>query len=215
MVKVLLADDHALVRAGIRSLLETAGAHVVGEASDGREALRLAAELKPDVVFMDVAMSSLNGIEATRQIHRTQPEIRVIMLSMHAERQYIYESARAGATGYVLKDAPFSELLTAIEAALAGRTYLSPTAAELAMDDYLRRAKGDAVHSELEKLSAREREVLQLLAEGKSSAEIASQLHISSRTVDTHRQNLMQKLQIHTIAGLTRFAIRHGLCVVD
>jgi RNA polymerase sigma factor (sigma-70 family) len=214
MVKVLLADDHALVRAGIRSLLEASGASVVGEASDGREALRLAAKLQPDVVFMDVAMSTLNGIEAARQLHRSHPEVRIIMLSMHAERQYIYESARAGATGYVLKDAAFSDLLAAIEAALDGRTYWSPAAAELAMDDYLHR-KGEAVPSATEKLSGREREVLQLLAEGQSSAEIAEQLGISTRTVDTHRQNLMQKLQIHTIAGLTRFAIRHGLSASD
>jgi len=214
-VKVLLADDHALVRTGIRSLLEGARAQVVGEASDGREAVRMCAELRPEVVFMDVAMPGLSGIEAARQLHQLQPEVGIIMLSMHADRQYIYESARAGASGYVLKDAAFTELIAAIDTVLQGRRYLSAQAAEVAMDDYLRRARGEVGSSALDKVSAREREVLQLIAEGHSSGEIARLLHISVRTVDTHRHNLMQKLGIHSIAGLTRFAIRHGLCSLE
>ena len=214
-VRVLLADDHALVRTGMRSLLEGARAQVVGEASDGREAVRMCTELRPEVVFMDVAMPGLSGIEAARQLHQLHPEVGIIMLSMHADRQYIYESARAGASGYVLKDAAFTELLTAIDAVIQGGRYLSAQAAELAMDDYLRRARGESGSSELDKVSAREREVLQLIAEGHSSGEIAQRLFISARTVDTHRHNLMQKLGIHSIAGLTKFAIRHGLCSLE
>lgn len=214
-IRVLLADDHALVRSGIRSLLEGAGAHVVGEADDGRSAVRMCAELKPEVVFMDVAMPGLNGIEAARQIHQQQPEVCIIVLSMSADRQYIFESARAGASGYVLKDAAFTELLAAIESVTAGRRYLSAQAAEVAMDDYLRRAKGEVGPTELDKVTGREREVLQLIAEGRSSAEIAALLHISVRTVDTHRHNIMQKLGIHSIAGLTKFAIRNGLCALE
>lgn len=214
-VSVLLAEDHALVRSGIRSLLEAARAQVVAEASDGREAVRLAAQLRPEVIFMDVAMPGLNGIEAARQIHQAAPDVRIVMLSMHADRQYIYESARAGACGYVIKDAAFTELLAAIEAVLQGRRYLSPSAAEVAMDDYLRRARGEVRSSAVDALSGREREVLQLIAEGNSSAEIARLLHISVRTVDTHRHNIMQKLDIHSIAGLTKVAIRHGLCGLE
>jgi DNA-binding NarL/FixJ family response regulator len=210
-----LADDHSLVRSGIRSLLEAGGIEVVGEAGDGRAAVKLTLKLAPDVLFIDVAMAGLNGIEAVRQIRQTETATRILMLSMHADRQYIYESAAAGANGYVLKDAAFSDLVAAIEAVMAGRTYLSPGAAELAVEDYVRRAQGGVASSELEQLTAREREVLQLIAEGASSAEIGGLLHISARTVDTHRKNLMAKLGIHNIASLTRFAIRQGLCGVE
>jgi DNA-binding NarL/FixJ family response regulator len=139
------------------------------------------------------------------------PQVRVMMLSMHADRQYIFESLRAGASGYVLKNTALNELLSAIQTVVTGGTFLSGSLADLVMEDYLRRARGNHAETELEKLSAREREVLQLLAEGNSSSEIARRLHISTRTVDTHRQHIMEKLDIHSIAGLTRFAIRHGL----
>jgi len=210
--KVLLAEDLTLLRSGVRALLESTGkVRIVGEAADGREALKLAQKLNPDVVLMDVAMPEMNGIEATRQIRQALPQVRVMMLSMHADRQYVFESLRAGACGYVLKNAALTELLSAIQTVMTGGTFLSAALADLVMDDYLRRARGQHAETELEKLSAREREVLQLLAEGNSSSEIARRLHISARTVDTHRQHIMEKLDIHSIAGLTRFAIRQGL----
>ncbi|HYV35825.1 MAG TPA: response regulator transcription factor [Gemmataceae bacterium] len=211
--KVLLVEDLALTRCGMRVLLEKSGdVQIVGEAGDGREACKMAQKLNPEVVLMDVAMPEMNGIEATRQIRKALPRIHVVMLTMHADRQYIFESLRAGAAGYVLKTAALTEVLTAIKTVLAGGTYLSSSLSTVVMQDYLRRARGEQSESELEKLSAREREVLQLLAEGNSSSEIARRLHISTRTVDTHRQHIMEKLAIHSIAGLTKFAIRHGLC---
>jgi two-component system response regulator NreC len=213
--KVLLVEDLDLTRSGIRVLLEKSGeVHIVGEAGNGREACKMAQKLNPDVVLMDVAMPEMNGIEATRQIRKALPRVNVVMLTMHADRQYIFESLRAGAAGYVLKTAALTEVLQAIKTVLSGGTYLSSSLSSVVMQDYLRRARGEQSESELEKLSAREREVLQLLAEGNSSAEIARRLHISTRTVDTHRQHIMEKLDIHSIAGLTKFAIRHGLCTL-
>ncbi len=194
-------------------MLEHSGkVQIVGEAGNGREALKLAQKLSPDLVLMDVAMPELNGIEATRQIRKAMPHVRVMMLSMHADRQYIFESLRAGASGYLLKNAALAEVLSGIQTVLAGGTFLSSSLADVVLDDYLRRARGFEPETELEKLSAREREVLQLIAEGDSSSEIAHRLHISARTVDSHRQHIMEKLDIHSIAGLTKFAIRHGLC---
>jgi two-component system response regulator NreC len=211
-VRTLLVEDHALVRAGLRALLAGAeGLEVIGEAADGRQAVELAGTLKPDLILMDVAMADLNGIEAARQIRQTSPDVKLLMVSMHGSRQYIFESLKAGVNGYVLKEAAFTELLTAIGEVMNGGTYLSPKLSEVVMEDYVRRAQGHEAASELEKLSAREREVLQLIAEGKSSTEIAKVLEISARTVDTHRHNIMEKLEIHSIAGLTRFAIRHGV----
>jgi DNA-binding NarL/FixJ family response regulator len=213
MIKVLLVEDQTLPRAGFRALLDSSDElEVVGEAANGREAVRLAKKLNPDVVLMDVAMPEMNGMEATRQIHAAQPHIRIHMLSMHTNRQYLFESLRAGAAGFVPKDSAFTELLSAIHAVVASGTYLSPPLADLVLNDYFRRAQGKNEISELEVLSNREREVLQLIAEGNSSAEIAQAMHISARTVDTHRHNIMKKLDIHSIAGLTKFAIRHGLC---
>ncbi len=212
-VRVLLAEDHTLVRSGIRLLLENSGkVEVLGEAGDGHEAIELTRQLQPEVVLMDVGLPLLSGIEAARQIHAAQPEVRILMLSMHADRQYLLESLRAGASGYVLKDAAFTELLTALRSVQSGHTYLSPALAEIAMEHYVRRAQGKPGLDELEVLSPREREVLQLIGKGDSSAEIAQTLHISVRTVDTHRHNIMKKLDIHSIAGLTKFAVRHGLC---
>ncbi len=213
MIKVLLVEDLTLARAGLRALLDTSEElEVVGEAANGRDAVKLAKKLNPDVVLMDVAMPEMNGIEATRQIHDAQPNIRVLMLSMYANRQYLFESLQAGAAGFVPKDSAFSELLVAIRAVATNGTYLSPPLSHLVLDDYFRRAQGKNEVSELEILTSREREVLQLIAEGNSSAEIALATHISARTVDTHRHNIMKKLDIHSIAGLTKFAIRHGLC---
>ncbi len=214
---VLIAEDHTLVRTGIRALLESSpDLSVVGEAGNGRQAVELARALHPGLVLMDVGMSELNGIDAARQIHATSPDVRIVMLSMHEDRQYVFESLKAGAAGYVLKGAAFEELLTAIHTVMDGRSYISPALAGAVMDDYISRARGGtAPTSELGRLSGREREVLQLIAEGRSSAEVAERLRISVRTVDTHRHNIMVKLEIHSIAGLTKFAIRHGLSVLN
>ncbi len=213
MKTVLLAEDHTLVRTGIRTMLETAARlRVVGEANDGRQAVQLFNELHPDLAILDVTMPSLNGIEAARQIVAEHSGARIIMLSMHNDAQYVLESLRAGAAGYVRKDAAFTELLAAIETVLDGRTYLSPPLAELVANSYIRMARGESATNELAKLSGREREILQLISEGHSSAKIAEMLFISIRTVDTHRQHIMAKLGVHNVAGLTKLAIRHGLC---
>ncbi|MGN6371302.1 MAG: response regulator [Phycisphaerae bacterium] len=213
MKTVLLAEDHALVRRGIRTMLEVeADMRVVGECGDGREAVRLFNRLRPDLVLMDVAMPDLNGIEAVRQMVASHPGSRIIMLSMHADGQYVVESLRAGASAYVLKDAAFGELLSAIKAVRDGNRYLSPPLNESMLTDYVRATRGERGVTEVDVLSNREREVLQLIGEGNTSAEIAGKLEISVRTVETHRQHIMEKLNIHSVAGLTKFAIRHGLC---
>lgn len=215
-VRVLLAEDHAMVRGGVRSMLEAAGGiEVVGEASDGREAVRLAATLSPDVIVMDVAMPGLSGIEATRQIHAASPRLAIIILSMYGDRQYISESLRAGASAYVLKDAAFSELEAAIREVVAGRRYLSPAVSGVVLDDYIQRVRNDAVPTVLEKLSSREREVLQLIAESKTSGEIGKALHISAHTVDSHRRKIMEKLDLHNVVDLVKFALRHGLASLE
>jgi DNA-binding NarL/FixJ family response regulator len=211
-ITVVLVEDHHLVRSGIRSLLERSPEiQVIGEAADGREAIQLCQKLHPRIVLMDVAMPDLNGIDAARQICAELPEVRVIMLSMYDDRQHVFESLKAGAAGYVLKGGGVADLLLAIQTVNAGKNYLSAPLNDVVMNDYVRRAQGNIVNSDLEKISAREREVLQLIAEGNSSAEVAAVLHISVRTVDTHRQNVMDKLGIHSIAQLTKFAIRNGL----
>ena len=216
-LNVLIAEDHTLVRSGIRALLESSpDVAVVGEAGNGRQAVELARSLSPGLILMDVGMAELNGIDAARQIHETSPAVRIVMLSMHEDQQYVFESLKAGAAGYVLKGAAFAELLTAIQTVMSGKNYISPALSAAVMEDYIVRAQGGAEqHTELGRLSGREREVLQLIAEGKSSAEVAELLRISVRTVDTHRHNIMVKLEIHSIAGLTKFAIRHGLCVLN
>jgi len=210
-LRILLIDDHRLIRSGVRSLLESAQMSVIGEAGDASEGVRLVLDLEPDVVLMDVGMPTMSGIEAVRQIISARPEARVLMLSMHADEQYVLESLRAGAAGYVLKDAAFSELIDAIRTVAAGRTYLAPGLSDVVTSDYIRRARGDNDASGLDKLSARERQVLQLVVGGHSSAEIANLLHISIRTVDAHRLHVMDKLGIRSIVELTKFAIRHGL----
>jgi DNA-binding NarL/FixJ family response regulator len=215
-LEVFIAEDHNLVRSGIRALLDAApDLKVVGEAANGRQAVEMVRQLRPGLVLMDVAMPELNGIEAARQVLADNAQARVIMLSMHEDRHYVFESLKAGATGYVLKSAAFQDLIAAIATVMSGKNYISPALSDTVMNDYIRRAQGDEENTELGRLSGREREVLQLIAEGNSSAEVAEVLHISVRTVDTHRHNIMNKLEIHSIAGLTKFAIRHGLCVLS
>ena len=220
-IRVLLADDHNLVRAGIRSLIqELTGIEVIAEASDGREALSLIEMHRPDVVLMDIAMSELNGLEATARVVRDFPEVRVIMLSMHANEEYVWQALRSGASGYLLKDAGIAELELAIKAVARGETYLSPPISKQVIDDYIQRVGGQPDSEKLagapaERLTQRQREILQLIAEGHTTQVIAQKLSISVKTVETHRMQLMERLDIHDIAGLVRYAIRIGLIRPD
>jgi DNA-binding NarL/FixJ family response regulator len=212
-ITVLLADDHALVRAGIGSLLrELPDVRVVAEASDGREALELIAVRRPDVILMDVAMPGLNGLEAVSHIAQDFPSVHVIILSMHANEEYILRALRSGASGYLLKDASVTELEMAIQAAIRGETYLSPAVSQQ-VSEYLRRV--EAGTTSLEELTRRQREVLQLIAEGYNNAEIAQLLEVSVKTVESHRMHLMNRLDIHDVAGLVRYAIRMGVVSLD
>jgi DNA-binding NarL/FixJ family response regulator len=209
-IRLLLADDHTLVRAGIRGLLEgLAGVEVVGEAGDGHEALRLAESLRPDVVLLDVGMPGLNGLEVAARLPALDAAIRVIIFSMHTSEEYVLRALRAGCAGYLLKGAAVSELEVAVRAVARGETYLSPAVSKRVVDDYVSRTGGAA--DPLDALTTRQREILQLAAEGHSSKEIAQRLGLSLRTVDTHRAQIMERLDVHDLAGLVRFAVRVGL----
>jgi DNA-binding NarL/FixJ family response regulator len=214
MIRILLVDDHALVREGIRSLLENHGGfEIVGEAGDGREALQRLASTAPDLALVDVGMPRLNGIETARHIRSMSPITRVLMLSVHDDPEHVYEALHAGAGGYVLKGAAFEELLRAIDCVMGGKCYLSPQLRGVKARDVCEGVGGAS--SALAELTSREREVLQLIAEGNSGTEIARQLGVSARTVESHRERIMAKLDRHSIADLTRFAIRHGVCSPD
>ena len=209
LLRVLLVDDHVLVRAGIRTLLDQLpGVAVVAEASDGREALQLAAEHRPDLVILDVAMPVLNGIETTARLHRQFPAIRVLVLSMHSNEEYVQQAVRAGAAGYLLKKSAVAELEAALRAVQAGRTYLSPA---LALRTPLPGVAGEAARSPLERLTSRQREILQLIAESRTTKEIAAELGLSAKTVEFHRAELMKRLHLHDIPALVRFAMQSGL----
>jgi DNA-binding NarL/FixJ family response regulator len=206
-IRILLADDHAVVRRGFQMILaEQSDMEIVGEAGNGREALELAAKLKPDVVVMDVAMPELNGIEATRRMAESAPHARVLALSMHKDSVYVRETLRAGARGYLLKDSVAADLVSAVRAVAAGEGYLSPAVSDAVLDDYRRH-----VTNPIDLLTSREREVLQMLAEGKTNKEIAAVLNLSVYTVDAHRGRIMEKLNLHSINELVRFAVRNGL----
>jgi DNA-binding NarL/FixJ family response regulator len=208
--KVMLVDDHTLVRAGIRLLLEkVAGIAVVGEAKDGREALELLKTGPADVVLMDIAMKGLNGLDATLQVKRAHPDTHVIILSMHASEEYVMQALRAGASGYLLKDSALLELERAITAVQRGETYLSSPISKQVVENYMRRVGGERTGLSL--LTARQREILQLIAEGNSTKQIASLLALSVKTVETHRAQIMERLDIRDVSGLTRYAIRNGL----
>ncbi len=205
-LRLVLADDHLVLREGLKSLLERGGMKVVGEASDGQEAVRLATKLQPDVAVLDISMPLFNGLEAAHEILRVSPKTRSIVLTMHKEEQYVTDALRAGAKGYVLKSQAATDLLQAIHDVSRGGVYLSPGVSRTVVEAYLTR-------SELppDPLTARERQVLQLVGEGKTTKEIAVLLGVSVKTADTHRTRLMQKLDIHETAGLVRYAIRRGL----
>ncbi len=213
-IRVLLADDHTLVRAGFRALLQSlTDIQVVAEASDGREALRLTAKHQPDVVLMDIGMPGLNGLEATAQITQKFPSIRVIILSMHATEEYVLRALQTGAVGYLLKDAGTSELELAVRAVIRGETYLSPAVSKHVIAEYTQRLSNQPPSPE--PLTPRQRGILQLIAKGYTTKEIAQMLHLSVKTVETHRMQLMARLNIHDIAGLVRYAIRVGLITPD
>ena len=211
-VKVLVADDHQILREGLVTILGKAGMTVVGEAADGRTVVRLARELKPNVVIMDIAMPELNGIEATRQIAAEVPGVRIIALSMHADRHFVRGMLQAGASGYLLKHCASQELVQAIRAVMNHQVYLSPGITELVVEDF-KSATGDA--SAFSVLSPREREILQLYAEGKIPREIAETLHISLKTVEAYRRQIMEKMDFKSFADLIKYAIREGLTTLE
>jgi DNA-binding NarL/FixJ family response regulator len=215
VTKILIADDHQIVRQGLRFLLEKeADLKVVAEADNGRATVRLARELTPGVIIMDVAMPDLNGIEATRQIIAEMPATKVIALSMYADRRFVVNMLKAGASGYLLKDCAYEELIRAIRVVLAHKTYLSPGVTDILVKDCQMGIPMNEI-SAFALLTPREREVLQLMSEGNSTAKIADQLHVSIKTVESHRQQLMQKLNLRSVAELTKYAIREGLTSLE
>jgi DNA-binding NarL/FixJ family response regulator len=214
-VKILLADDHTIIRQGLRSLLEKQpDIEVVGEVGDGRKAIESVRELAPDIVIMDITMPNLNGIDATRKIIEGRGGTKVIALSMHSSRRFVTEMLKAGASGYILKECLFDELVEAIKTVLNGGIYLSPRITGVVVDDYVKRLS-TKYQPEAPDLTEREREVLQLLAEGKSTKQVALQLHVSAKTVESNRRNIMDKLGIHNVAELTKYAIREGLTPLE
>ncbi|MBI1805667.1 MAG: response regulator transcription factor [Ignavibacteria bacterium] len=213
--RVLLADDHKIVREGLRSILENElHMTVVGQAENGRTSVELAKTLHPDIVIIDITMPDLNGIEATRQILSELPNIKVIALSMHSDKRYVAEMLNAGASGYLLKHCALDELHQAIQTVLSNKIFVSPDVAGVVIQDYLRHLSS-AKSSESAPLTPKEREILQLIAEGTSTKEIATILHVSIPTIDTHRQHIMEKLNLFTVAELTKYAIREGLTSLE
>jgi two-component system, NarL family, response regulator NreC len=210
-IKIILADDHAMLRHGLsKSFQNEKDMEIIAQAKDGRTTVELAKELSPNIVIMDIGMPDLNGIEATRQIVRENPKVKIIALTMHSSKNFIIEMFKAGAFGYLLKDCEFDELLNAIRLVMNNKTYISPAISDVVVDNYMRQS-GNAKDTAFSVLSQREREVLQLLTEGKATKQIAKRLHISAKTVEVHRLNLMSKLKIDSIAQLTKYAIQEGL----
>jgi len=211
-IRIVLADDHTVVRKGLRLLLESVPEfHVVADASNGREAVAFAEESQPNVVVMDVAMPLLNGIEAARQITAKFPQTAVVFLSMHADEGYVLKALKAGARAYLLKDSAEADLIAAVRAVSEGKAYFSPAISKMLVEDYMRQMQARAVEDSYELLTTREREVLQLLAEGKNNKEAAQLLNLSLYTVETHRANIFQKLNLHSGAELILYAIRKGV----
>jgi two-component system NarL family response regulator len=214
-IRILLVDDHQIVREGLRAILTAEESfQIVGEAENGRDAAAMARTLVPDVVIMDIGMPDLNGVEATRQVKAENSHVKVIALSMYADRGYVLGILEAGASGYVLKTGAYDELHRAVKAVTQGKTYLSPDVTQMVVDAQVRSPSQDGTSAQTS-LGPREREIVQLLAEGHTSPQIARRMHISTRTVETHRRNIMKKLDLHSVAELTKYAIRKGLTELD
>ena len=214
-IKVLVADDHTILRQGIKSLLANEEEiEVIGEAKDGREALTIIEETLPDVILMDIAMPGLNGLEATRRIKKKFPRMKVLVLTMYTNEEYIFQILNAGANGYLVKETAFQDLISAIKAVYKNEAFMSPSISKKVINSYIKRAQNDEEKT-CEILTTREREILQLIAEGNSSKKIAELLFISPKTVETHRTHIMDKLNIHNRTGLVKYAIRKGIVDVD
>jgi two-component system response regulator NreC len=212
MIRIVLADDHTVLRAGLRALLERHRSfEVIGEASDGRELLKVVDQLKPDVVVTDITMPQLNGTDATQQIVAQHPGVRVIVLSMHSDESYVLRALKAGARGYLVKESAEAELVNAIVTVHSGKAFFSPSVSALLVEDYVRQMRDRSIEDSYDLLSSREREVLQLIAEGKINKEIANLLSVSVHTVETHRGNLLQKLNLHSVPELILYAVRKGI----
>jgi two-component system response regulator NreC len=212
MIRIVLADDHVVMRNGLRLLLERQpDFEVVGEAADGRETVEACDRTKPDVVVLDIAMPNLNGIEAARQITSKAPQVSIVVLSMHADEAYVLRALKAGARAYLLKDSVEADLIAAIRAVSQGKAFFSPAISRMLVDDYVRRLEQRGVEDSYELLTTREREILQLLAEGKSNKEVAAILSLSLYTVETHRGNILQKLNLHSVPELILYAVRKGV----
>jgi DNA-binding NarL/FixJ family response regulator len=211
-IRILLADDHTVMRSGLRLLLERQpNFQVVGEAADGRQAVELAASEKPDVVVMDIAMPHLNGVEAARQIANRSPHTAIAILSMHSDESYVIRSLKAGARAYLLKDSAEADLIAAIHAITEGKSFFSPAVRQMLKEDYMHQLAGVGAEDSYELLTTREREVLQLVAEGKSNKEVANLLNLSLYTVETHRTHILQKLNLHSVPELILYAVRKGI----
>jgi len=211
-LRILIADDHTLVRQGLRKIIESqSGWVVVGEAGDGRDAVQQTMDLQPDVVVMDIAMPRLNGVEALQQIERRQPNTRVLVLSMYSDEAYVTRAVRAGAAGYLLKDSADVDLIQAVGALSEGKSFFSPAVARVLLDEYVRQLAERGIADRFDTLSEREREVFQLIAEGHSNKEVATMLHISPTTVETHRAHIMEKLDLHSTADIVLCAVRKGI----
>ncbi|HEY2120726.1 MAG TPA: response regulator transcription factor [Candidatus Acidoferrum sp.] len=211
-IRIVLADDHKLMRSGLRVLLEQQQDFaVVGEASDGREAVSLVSSQKPDVLVMDIGMPNLNGIEAAAQITQNHPGISIVMLSMHSDESYVLRALKAGAKGYLLKDSAETDLIRAVHSVAEGKSFFSPVVSKVLLDDYVRKLKRSGTEDPYDLLTPREREVLQLVAEGKSNKDVAQLLNLSVYTVETHRSNIMEKLNLHGVPELILYAVRKGI----
>lgn len=215
-IRLMIADDHTIVRQGLRRLLEDEdGMEVIGEAVDGRDAVAKALDLLPDIIIMDLSMPGLHGLEATRQIVKRLPKAKVLILSMHKNDAYVQQALQAGASGYILKDSASEEVLVAIRSVSRGDSYLSPSISRVLIDDYLRLCSPGGTRSLYDKLTVREREIFQLLAEGNKNQQIAEKLHVSVKTVETHRAHIMEKLNLGNIAELVKYAIEIGIVQLD
>jgi DNA-binding NarL/FixJ family response regulator len=212
MIQIILADDHAVMRRGLRLVLEQQGDFkVLGEASDGREAVSLAESLRPDVAVLDITMPNLNGIEAARQISARQPAVAIVVLSMHADEGYVLRALKAGARGYLLKESPEADFLRAIRSVSEGKSFFSPAVSRMLVEDYVRQFQDKDIEDSYELLTTREREILQLIAEGKSNKDVANMLNLSLYTVETHRSNILEKLNLHNVPELILYAVRKGV----